>query len=347
MVHFDGVTVDGVPGRMVAVTQIHHSVIDGQGGMRMAETYYQWEPDGEMPELPPPLEADTRTAFEHWKAGWGQEGQKAKAVLRNTARRLRWIASEPAAGFARVRDAGRALGRLRAEMQGTEPMSPILRRASNRDRFDVDRVDIASLKAGAKALGGTFNDGVLAAVSVGLHRWHLDHGVRVPAVRLAMPISTRGDDGSWAGNEINGTIMELPLVDDASIALKACMDLTRTARTDTDLLWLTDRLRAVGNRMPRALIARFIATSMHALDLSVSNVRGAPVRQWVAGVEVLDTLPFLAGSGALSVTLVSGAEHASLGVVTCPVAITDPEQLMARLAEGFAEVAALGPPSAQ
>ncbi len=343
-VFFEGVTVDGVPGRMVGVTQIHHSIVDGQGGMRMAEQYYQWGPEGGLPPLPPPLEPDTRSDFEHWKEGWAEEGAKAKAVLRNTGRRLRWIASDPAAGLARVQDLRRAFGRMRVQ-QGTETLSPILRRKSDRDRFDILPVDVGALRAGAKVLGGSFNDGLLAAVSVGLHRWHVDHGVRVPALRTAMPINTRPSDAGWEGNQITGVIMEMALLDDAAMAVKRCIELTRAHIADTDVLWLNERLRGVANRLPPAVTGRMMAKAMHALDLSVSNVRGAPMRQWVAGVEVLATLPFLAGSSALAISLVSGGGHATLGVVTCPEAIRDPENLMARLAEGIAEVSALVPPA--
>ena len=66
-----------------------------------------------------------------------------------------------------------------------------------------------------------------------------------------------------------------------------------------------------------------------------------PIRNWIAGVEALETMPFLIGGPAVAATLLSGPSHATLGLVTCPEAIPDPEHLVARLDEAFADVRAL------
>ena len=57
---------------------------------------------------------------------------------------------------------------------GTAPRSPLLRRQSDDLRFDWIGYDVAELKAGAKAVGGTLNDGFMAAVSLGLQGYHRD-----------------------------------------------------------------------------------------------------------------------------------------------------------------------------
>ena len=83
--------------------------------------------------------------------------------------------------------------------------------------------------------------------------------------------------------------------------------------------------------------------SAQALDLTISNVKGMPHPQlgrrrrgrW-------RRIPFVIGGPALAVTLISGPSFASLGVVTCPEAVTDPEHLMGHLADAFEEVSALG-----
>jgi diacylglycerol O-acyltransferase len=336
--YFEGVTVDGVPDRLVVVSQFHHAMIDGQGAAKLGEHFYQWEPDGSLPEMPSPLEPDRRTKGEHWRAGWALEGTKARELLRNTGRRLRWAASDPAAGLARAKALGEAMGRLNAQ-SGMTPLSPLLCRTSDRNRFDMLRVDLAALRAGARAVGGSANDGLMAAVSLGLHRWHLDHGVRVPEVRTLMPISTRGADDGHAGNEVLGAFVGLPLLDDADAAVKSCAAVSRACRDDADVLWLFDRFRAASNRLPKRIVAQ--TNSLKGIDLSLSNVKGMPLRNWIAGVEILETTAFLIGGPAVAMTLISGPEHSTLGVVTCPEAVTDPEHLMDRVSEGIAQVSAL------
>jgi diacylglycerol O-acyltransferase len=339
-VYFEGVTVDGVPGRLVAVSQFHHALIDGQGASAMAEKFYQWEPDGGLPEMPPTADRDERTAGEHWRAGWAQEGQKAAELLRNSGRRLRWALSNPAAARARAKDYAGAWQRGMA-VAGTEPLSPVLVRRTDRNRFDDLRVDLDALKAGAKSVGGTANDGLMAAMSLALHRYHLDRGLRVPEVRMMMPISTRTEEHGHLGNELIAAIIKLPLLDDAAVAVKESRALSRAQRDDKEALWMFDRFRALANRLPKAGVRALFGRSVKSLDLSLSNVKGMPLRNWIAGVEVLDTTAYIVGGPAIGATLISLPDHASLGVVTCPEAIPDPERLMARIAEGIAEVSAL------
>jgi hypothetical protein len=114
---------------------------------------------------------------------------------------------------------------------------------------------------------------------------------------------------------------------------------SRACRDDADVLWLFDRFRAASNRLPKRIVAQ--TNSLKGIDLSLSNVKGMPLRNWIAGVEILETTAFLIGGPAVAMTLISGPEHSTLGVVTCPEAVTDPEHLMDRVSEGIAQVSAL------
>jgi WS/DGAT/MGAT family acyltransferase len=339
-VYFEGVTVDGVPDRMVAVSQFHHALMDGQGGMALAEQFYQWAPDGELPALPPLPARDERTAAEHWREGWADELGKVGTALRAIGTRVGWAAAHPSDGARRVREYVAAGKRLAGQMDRT-PHSPLLVRRTDRYRFDFSKVDLDALRAGARSAGGSANDGLMAAVSLGLARYHLDHGLRVPQLRMAMPISTRTEDDAAGGNQLTGGVLQLPLLEDAAIAVKESRAVSRALRDDRDALVLMDRFRTIGNRLPKAAIRSLFVRSMGGIDLSLSNVKGMPLRNWIAGVEVLDTVPFIVGGPALCITLISGPALASLGVVTCPEAVPDPDLLMQRLEEGIAEVSSL------
>jgi diacylglycerol O-acyltransferase len=340
-VYFEGVTVDGVPGRMVVVSQFHHALMDGQGGMALAERFYQWAPDGELPELPPLPERDERTTGAHWRQGWAQELGKVGTALGGAGDKLRWAAAHPADGARRAREYVQAGKRLAGQMD-TTPHSPLLVRRSEKYRFDHGKVDLDGLRAGARSVGGSANDGLMAAVSIGLNRYHRDHGLRVARLRMGMPVSTRTEDDPAGGNQLTGGVLQLPLLDDVAVAVKECRAVSRALRDDADALYLMDRFRTLGNRMPKAMLRSLFVRSMEGIDLTLSNVKGMPLRAWIAGVEVLDTVPFIVGGPALCITLISGAGgQATLGVVTCPEAIPDPEVLMQRLAEGIADVSAL------
>ncbi len=341
-VYFQGVTVDGVPDRVVIVSQTHHAVIDGEGSRRLGQKFAQFEPDAPLPEMPPPVPPDTSTAWERWKEGWAHEGRKLVEGMRNNAARVRWAARNPRAGAKRARELASAVRRMSSH-QGRKGGSPLLRRTSDEMRFDWEAIDFAALKAGAKAMGGTVNDGFMAALAVGLHRYHRDHDVATGSLRTAMAINTRTEKHGSTGNEVIGVMLALPLCDDAAEAVKLCGEVSREHQADKDVLFVIDRLRAFANRLPKRIVLPMTKTTMGGVDLQISNVVGLQRQTYSAGVANLKGVSFpVGGLNALAITMISRAEGgASLAIVSDRAAIPDPENLVRRLQEGFAEVAAL------
>jgi diacylglycerol O-acyltransferase len=341
-VRFDDVEVDGVAGRTVLVSQLHHALIDGGGARRMAEHYLRFEPDAPLAPLPPLEPQEEISGWERWKEGWALEGTKARAVARVTAQRARWATQEPAAAASRAVELVKAARRLQKPV-GPTPLSPLLRRRSDDLHFEALEVDLVGLKGGARAAGGTINDGFMAGVSLGLRRWHRDLGVQVPALRTAMAVNRRADGSGWKGNEVLAVVLSLPLDDDdAARLVKRCRDVSLQHREDEDALWVLDRVRAAGNRLPFPAAVAASKQSLSGLDVSLSNVAGLTGRHWVGGVEQLRGIPLVVGTlSAVAMVMASRGDQADLGVTTCPIAVRDPDHLMARLAEGFAEVSAL------
>lgn len=342
---FDGVTVDGVPGRTVLVGQIHHALMDGGGGRRMVEHYLRFEPDAPLAPLPPPLPIERIAGWERWKEGWALEGRKGAATARAGARRLRTAARDPRHGARRTAELVRAARRLQGPV-GPVPLSPLLRRQSDQMRFDETVIDLAGLKAGARAAGGTINDGFMTAVSLGLRAWHRDQGVSVPALRTAMVVDRRAPGTTWEGNDALAVVVHVPCDDDDPTSLiKRCREISLEARDDSDALWLMDRVRAAGNRLPFRVTVALCRQSLSGLDVSLSNVVGLSKRRWMGGVEQIRSVPLVVGTlSAVAILMTSRGDEADLGLTTCPVAVPDPAHLLARLQEGFAAVAALAEP---
>jgi WS/DGAT/MGAT family acyltransferase len=342
-VRFDGVEVDGTPGRTVVVSQIHHALIDAGGARRMFEEYLRFDPDTPLAPLPPaePVVEDDRVAA--WRAGWADEARRAGRLARTGAQRARRAARDPRHAKGRVTELVRAARRL-TDPIGPEPLSPLLRRTSARMRFDVLPVDLAALKAGARAAGGSVNDGVMTAVSLGLRQWHLDHGVRLPAVRTAMAVSTRTPRDAWRGNAVLAVVVELPVDEhDPHELLAQCRAISAAARDDEDALWLMDRTRAASNRLPMPLATFASKQSLKGLDVSISNIASVPQRTWLAHREQLRQIPFVVGTlSAFGMIMTSRSGRCDIGITTCPEAIRDPDHFVRRLDEGFRQVAELG-----
>jgi WS/DGAT/MGAT family acyltransferase len=342
-VFFRDVVVDGVPGRMVALAQMHHSVIDGEGGKRMADHYLQWAPDQPVSELPDRQAPEDITVFGRWREGWALEGRRAAGVARRCTARAGWAVRHPAAAGRRARELASATRRLK-EKGSNVPLSPLLVRRSEALRFDLVEVDMAAFKAGCRAVGGTVNDGLMAAMGFALHRWHAERGVQVPAIRTGMAMATRAQDASGhSGNDHTSLVVHLPMdTDDVAELVRRSGEAARAAKADTDRLLMLDRMLAMSNRLPARLMARASADSMRGIDLQMSNVNGIPAGYWLAGCENLRTIAFMAASHA-AVQLIMGStgDTADIGLTTCPVAIPDPEHLVELIQAGFSAVADL------
>ncbi len=241
-----------------------------------------------------------------------------------------------------MRELAAAVRRFNAST-GTETLSPQLKRQSTKLRLDLLEVDIKALRAGARAAGGSVNDGLLAAMSLALGRWHREQGVQVPEIRTTMAMNTRPDDGSYGGNDITAVMIRLPLFeDDAAKAVAACREVSAAGRGDADMLKILDWSRKLANRGPAKMFGKASAKRMAGIDLGVSNVNGIPSGYWLGGVENLRTVAFAGASWtALNLILGSVGDRADLGITSCPVAIPDADHLVALMAEAFAEVSAL------
>ena len=136
--------------------------------------------------------------------------------------------------------------------------------------------------------------------------------------------------------------MDLPLCDDAATAVAACGLVARSHVQDDDLLWITDRFRALANRLPRRIVVPLTCRTMAGFDLQLSNAMGPPEASRTAGVATVGMCPFpVGGPSALTVTLATHAGVASVGIVTDRQAIPDPELLVHHLEDGFKAVIAL------
>jgi hypothetical protein len=319
--------------------------MDGEGGKKMGDLYSQRSRHEAPTPLPPLPPFEQLSAWERWREGMALEAHKANATLAAGRRRLRFAVAEPRAAARRAKELVLAAKRLQDPI-GPAPLSPLLRRQGTAMRFDVIDVDLDALKAAAKAAGGTFNDAFLAATSLGLRRWHRDHGVEVPELRTAMVVNRRDKDSErWEGNDALAAVMLMPCDDDDPARLiKRCGEIAHQARDDEDALWLMDRTRAAGNRAPLAVSTLLSKRSLQGIEVSLSNVNGIAWQDYEARSKHLDTAAFVVGTmSAVAMILISRAGKARIGLTTCPVAITDPDHLVARFNEAFADLYALAP----
>ncbi len=339
--------VEGLAGgRAGYAVKSHHSVTDGLGAvqlmMRLHSRSAEHDPHRPEPAVPAAAEASRAGLLATQVAGAVRS--TPATVLREGAGLVGALA-RPWDSASRV--AGRAVGAARWAGQNAAPPpgSALLARRGGGWHFDVIDVPLADLKAGAKAAGGSVNDGLLAAVIGGFRRYHERYGAPLDRLTVGFPISLRTQDDPQGGNRFTGARFAAPMAErDPAARIAAVRQFVLTARAAG---------AAAADAVPAALAPAFgllpapvigivsgWLTSMN--DVQVSGIPGVPYPVYIAGSRITRIYPFgpLPGCAAM-ITLVSYDGECCIGINTDTSAIADPGGLADDLRAGVDEVVAL------
>jgi WS/DGAT/MGAT family acyltransferase len=337
--------IDGLEGgRSAMVQQLHHTITDGQGGVRMSAEFLDVERDAPEPDPVPVPDAEpgpdglgavgVATAGHLLRRGTGI----AERAVTDVATLLRHPDRLPRLG-AEVLDAARSLAR---QVVVTDPArSPLWVDRTLRRRLEVLRVPLDDVKRSAKALGGSVNDLFVSAVAGGAGAYHRDRGVEVEELRMAMPVSTR-EAKTVGGNAFAPTRTLVPVGPDPIARFEAIRDRLSTTKTEPALR-LAGGLAGFANLAPTSLLVRATRGQVQSIDFTTSNVRGAPFDLYVAGARIDANFPLgpLAGT-AFNATLLSVAGSLDIGIHVDAGAVADAESLRDAIDASFAELLALG-----
>lgn len=343
------VVVEGLEdGRAAMIQKLHHAITDGVGGMQIAMLLLDLErdPAGDadpMPDLP-----DGRVL--------GPGGRTVDAlthvVRRNLgiARRATRTVSGAATAAARdplgvargLGDAAGSIGRMLAP--ATEPLSPIMRDRSLSVHFDTITLPLADLKAAARKADGTLNDAFVVGVAGGLHRYHVRHDAPVASLRMNMPINIRDESTQdVAGNQFAPARFAIPIdIDDPVEHMRAIHALVVGQRSEP-ALGLVEPMSGILNRLPTTFTTAAFGSMLKGVDVTTSNVPGAPIPVFIAGAQLESMCPFgpLAGA-AVNVTLLSDRDSVHVGINADLAAVPDPDVLRECLQESFDELLKVG-----
>ncbi|MGD9619302.1 MAG: wax ester/triacylglycerol synthase domain-containing protein [Mycolicibacterium sp.] len=330
-------------GRSALIMKLHHAIADGQGTVQLGLTLFDFAQDsgdlGPMPDAPEPAVLDTsgflQAVIRH-NLGWVT--QAAEGAVKGIGPLAISAIKSPRRLIGQVVDTAASLVRFTSVPLG--PLSPIMQARSLNYHFATIDIDFAEFRAAAKARERTVNDLFLAAISVGLRRYHEEMGHPVDKLRVNMPISLRTSEDQT--NAVTIARFEIPISNAIDEVLEAAANTVRTWRAEPALK-LADYLAELSRFLPPELVSAAAQTS----DLTASNVPGVPVPVWLAGAKVERMYPLVGTIGAaMNVTMLTYEGTASVGVSTDDAAVGDQEQLIASLRYGFGEVigaAALAP----
>ncbi|HET7246366.1 MAG TPA: HAD-IB family hydrolase [Streptosporangiaceae bacterium] len=330
-------------GRAGYVAKSHHSVTDGLGAvqlmMRLHNRTAEHDPDRPEPPVPPAGDGSRAGLF---------AGQVADAVRATPMAAVRQ-GTRAFGGLTRPwnvasRAAGQALSAVRLAGQGAAAPSgsPLLARRGGDWHFEVVEVPLVDLKSGAKAAGGSLNDGLLAAVIGGFRRYHEQQGALVDRLTVGFPISLRAQDDPQGGNRFTGARFAAPMAEtDPATRIAAVRQFVLAARaaSTTTADTVPAALAPVVGWLPAPLVSTISGRLTSTNDVQVSSIPGVPFPVYIAGSRITHMYPFgpLPGCAAM-ITLISHNGDCCIGINTDTLAVTDPGRLAEDLRAGLAEV---------
>lgn len=342
------VTIEGLRGGRAAMLQrLHHTITDGEGGVRLSVQFLDLERDAEGPMARPqrpgtdlPAEHDAPPAD---SPSWLGGAVQAVAGLATGARDLAGgvasgVVELPARGGQLT---GAARSTLRQAMVG-QRRSPLWTERSLRRWFGTTVLSLDEVRTAAHHLGGSVNDLFMAGAATAAGRVHDRHGHPVDELRVSMPVSTR-HDRSAGGNAFSPTQMLVPTGDmSPTERFDAVRGIIGGVRAESAINAMEGAANAA-SRLPSAALVRTGQHLAGSVDFVCSNVRAAPFDLYIGGALLEANYPLgpLAGT-SFNLTTMSYRGRLFLGLLADTAAVQDPEELLEELVRAYDELLRAG-----
>ena len=329
--------VDGLAdGRGAMVQKLHHTIADGEAGVRLSTNFLDLERDALEPlvgEHDEPDDASTG-GFSPVAAVRRPLGMARRAMVETVS-----AVADPLGTPARAGEAREGLRSVVRQVAINSPaFSPLWAERSLRRHLETLTLDVENVKQAAKKLGGSVNDLFVTGAVAGAGAYHRAKGADVEQLRMAMPVSTRreGNDGS---NAFTPTRMLVPVGDIDPVArFEAVRDIIGGARGER-AVGIFPSLAGVLHALPPQLLLKAARQQVGTVDFTTSNVRGAPFDVYVAGARLIANYPIgpMAGT-AFNLTTLSLAGRLDMGLCVDLAAIDDPDLLRTCVVDAYEEL---------
>jgi len=347
--------VEGLEGGRAALLQrVHHTITDGVGGVRLSLSLLDFEPDPPPPQAPSPAQRVAVDAEAEARAAAAADPVRrtstadvvGDAVTYTLSRQLgrarrglesavSALASTDAARQS-LNNAVRLAGSVRRQLFVTGPArSPVMRDRSLGFRFESFAVPLGRTKEAAAKLGGTVNDVYVTGVAGALGLYHERMGAPCGELRMAMPISTRGDDEESATSFTPSRVLVPTEPKDPAARFKLVHERLSDLRGEPAIA-AASSLAGLLTALPTSMLVALTRAQAHTIDFATSNLRGSPVDLYLGGARIEANYPMGPRAAcALNITLLSYRDSLDMGINIDPVAVSDPSTLHDCLDESF------------
>ncbi len=342
--------VDGLAkGRSALVQKLHHTITDGEGGVRLSLEFLDFARDA--PESPA-LDADTIAALSD-PAPPGNHNDLLRDLFAGSLKlplsllgQIKDLLANPTQIPATGNAAADAVRGIVSQLSETDhARSPLWTQRSLHRRLEVLQAPFDATRGAAKRLGGTLNTAFITAAAHAASGYHEQMGYPVEMLRTSMAISTRSKSGSTkstaGGNAFSLARMLVPTspmpIADRFEAITNSIHAARENSASASL----DALASMAATLPTSVITRLARQQAQTVDFATSNVRASPIPLYVAGAQILENYPVgpLAGV-AFNLTLLSYVGSLDMGLHIDSAAVEHPELLRDLITAAFNELAA-------
>jgi diacylglycerol O-acyltransferase / wax synthase len=336
--------VEGLKGGRAGIIQkMHHTIADGESGVRLSLEYLDFERDAPGPPPPTPDQVDAATeasdddATEFVRQLLAGSLRLPLGVIRHVRELLADPLQIPDATSAAADSLRSIIGQL-GDTDGAR--SPLWTERSLGRHLEVSSAPFRPTKDAAKSLGGTLNTAFMTIATEAVSRYHVSLGAPVDALRASMAISTRTSDSG--ANAFSLVRMLVPTAE-MSIAERfhAIQTATEEAVAASSGASL-DSMAVFASTLPTSVVCRLARQQAQTVDFATSNVKGSPVPLFVAGAQVISNHALGPLSGvAFNLTLLSYCGQLDLGLNTDSAAVTEPAMLKKFIDEAVTRFVAL------
>jgi WS/DGAT/MGAT family acyltransferase len=333
-------------GRGAVIQQIHHTITDGEGGVRLSAMMLDLERDAAEPMMPipepdggeDPVDLD-RSMLDGLRDAVTHNARRQAGVVLRGAGSLVDTLSHPETLPGALRDgASMATSLARQALVADPARSPLWTERSLHRHLETLRVPLDDARRAAKALGGTVNDFFVAGAAAAAGDLHRRRGHPVDELRISMPVSTR-QRGESGGNAFSPMRLLVPTglmaPSERFGAIHEQLGATKGERAIT----AASNVAGLINLLPTSLLVRTGRQIVSTIDFAVSNVRGAPFDLYMAGAKILANYPVGPTAGtAFNLTLLSSGGMLDMGLNCDAAAVDDPEELKECLELAYEEL---------
>ena len=337
--------VEGLEGgRWAMLSKTHHCMVDGVSGSDLLSVLLDQTRDVEHPPSrpwsPEPRPSVRSLLFDSLADGFKQPRENLRTIgnaLRAPGRLLHELA-DLTDGLSTFRE----LAKDEVESSLNGPIGP-------HRRWDWATTTIADIKKIRQAHGGTLNDVVLSAITLGFRSLMLSRGEPVEGlnVRTLVPVSVRREEERGTlNNRVSAMFADLPMDIEDPVECLASIRAEMENLKENHQALATDTLNSLSGFSPPALLALgarlFAGLEQHAVQTVTTNVPGPRHTLYAAGRQLLSAYPYvpLAGSVRIGVAIFSYGGQITFGITGDYESAPDIDVLASGIEKGITDLLA-------